>query len=151
MRPFLIIIVSIFIIVLFFSCRPFCQCEPITMAYFECRIINPQGQNLVFGSQALYKIDSIKVLQKRNDFSVHNASVRKSYKDSANLFFDFYVPQAKSFIYYNQLSASDSLEIRWADKKQKCCGEPFIYHSIEEVKFNGTIVQPQNGVYYLVN
>jgi hypothetical protein len=132
------------------SCKQPCQCEPVTIPDFECKILNQQGQNLIFGSQALYKVDSLKVLKTRNDFSVHNASVRRSFSDSSNLRFDFYVPEAKSFFYYNQQAKTDSLEINWVERKGKCCGEPYTYYSVAQVKFNGTVIQPQNQVYYFI-
>lgn len=135
----------------FQSCvKWFCQCEPIAIDNFECRIVSPQGRNLVLGAQAIFKLDSLKVLKNRNDLSVQNAEVSSSYGDTANLQFHFRRPETKSYIYYNQQTGSDSLEIEWVDKQGKCCGDAYTYSSIRQVKFNGAVVQPQGKVYYLI-
>ncbi|HYO21601.1 MAG TPA: hypothetical protein VER36_04285 [Flavisolibacter sp.] len=104
---------------------------------------------MVFGLQASFRLDSIKILKTLNNFSVHHASVQRSYKDTSAVELNFYLPEAKSFIYYNPQTLPDSLEIRWAPKKGKCCGEPFTFYGIDEIKFNSTIVPPQNNIYIL--
>jgi hypothetical protein len=134
------------------SClKPPCQCDPPgPIPYLEFRIVNQQGQNLVFGSSAIFKVDTIQLLKNYNDFSVSNASVNRSYIDSTNLAFNFHVPEAKSFIYYGRQAKTDTLEIDWVHKEGKCCGEPFPYYSPETFKLNDQSLQPRNGVYYIV-
>lgn len=123
---------------------------PSPMQYIELKLVNQQGQNLIFGDTAIYALDSIQILKNYNNFSINNASVRRSFNDSFSLRLDFYVPEPKSFIYYNQQAKTDTLEINWSEKTGKCCNAPFTYYSINGVKFNGLLIQPKNGIYYFV-
>lgn len=101
------------------SCiKPPCKCEPAPMQYVECKFINQQGQNLVSGPTAVYSMDSIQILKNHNSFSVHNASVTKSYRDPSNLMLDFYLPEDRSFVYYGSQAKTDTLDISW-DKRQE--------------------------------
>ena len=103
-----------------------------------------------FNLASLYKMDSIKVLKEKNNPNVNNASVNKGAIDSTNLKFDFYVTEEKSYIYYNQQSSLDSIEIKWLVKKGKCCDAEQEYYTVDSVKFNGVLIKPENGVYQLV-
>lgn len=136
---------------LFHSCsKPPCRCDFDPVHSLETKIVNTQGQNLFLGPAAIYKIDSIRVLNSSNDLSINNASVRKGLSDTTALRFDFYVQATKSFIYYNQQTKPDSLEVDWVQKTGRCCNNPQTYYTIDKVRFNGQIIQPQNGIYLFV-
>jgi hypothetical protein len=66
------------------------------------------------------------------------------------LAFNFYIPEAKSYIYYSKQAKTDTLEISWIAKEGKCCGEPFTYYGAEGLTLNGQPLQPNNGVYLIV-
>lgn len=105
---------------------------------------------MVFGSAALYRLDSVRVLKNRGSLYTNNASVRKGLNDTAALRFDFYVTAAKSYIYFNQQTQTDSLEIIWETKTGRCCQHEETYESVGTVRFNGAVVQPQKGTYVFV-
>lgn len=132
------------------SCiKPPCECDFGDEQFIEIKLVNQQGQNLLFGPLALYQIDSIQVLQEKNNFNISNASVRRGLIDSNNVRFDFHMPAVKSYIYYKQIQ-EDSLEIKWIVKTGKCCRTSQEYNFIDSVKFNNTTIKPLNGVYTLV-
>jgi len=144
-----------FYLVLMYLCytscvKPPCECEPVPIQEIKCRIVNLQGRNLFFGTQATFRLDSFKVLRTPNDFSVHHASVDRYYEDSLSLVLNFYKPEFKSYFYYNRQTNSDSLEVEWKSEKGRCCGESFTHSLPGQVKFNGNIIQPQNGIYYFI-
>lgn len=64
--------------------------------------------------------------------------------------FDFYVPANKSYLYYNQQTQQDSIEIKWLTKTGKCCGSKQSYNIIDSVKFDNVFINPINGLYYFV-
>jgi hypothetical protein len=130
--------------------KPPCECDFVPKHYIDCKLTNQQGQNLVFGSSAIYITDSIQVLKSDNNLSINNASVRKSLDDSFSLRFDFYIEATRSFIYYKYQTKTDTLDIAWSEKTGKCCGSSTTYYVPGEVKFNGALIQPTNGVYYFV-
>lgn len=151
MKNKLILSLASLITILFHSCsKPPCHCDFDPVHSLESKIVNTQGQNLVLGSAAVYKIDSIRVLQSGNDLYINNASVRKGLADTTAVRFDFYIEAAKSYIYYNQQTTPDSLEVDWIQKTGRCCNNPETYYTIDKVKFNNKIIQPQNGVYFFV-
>jgi hypothetical protein len=133
------------------SCnKPPCECDFIPRQYIEIKFINQQDQNLIFGPGALYRIDSIRVLKQKNNFNINNSSVRKGVIDSNNVEFDFYMPAGISYIYYDQQTLQDSLEIKWLTKSGKCCGNLQDYYVVDSVKFDNVFINPINGVYYFV-
>ena len=133
------------------SCnKPPCECDFIPANFIEFKVLNHQGQNLLFGSFALYLTDSIKILKEKNNFTVNNASVRKGLTDSTAIQLNFYVPESKSYIYYNHLTTQDSIEVKWLIKKGKCCGNTQEYRVIDSVKFNTVLIKPIDGIYYFV-
>ncbi|MEJ7823736.1 MAG: hypothetical protein WKF85_15545 [Chitinophagaceae bacterium] len=134
------------------SCnKPPYQCDSFPNQSIEIKIINQQGQNLFFGANSRYLIDSIRVLTQQNNFGVHNASVQKGFIDSNNLLFHFYTPEAKSYIYYNNQTSHDSLEINWVIKITKCeRGGTLEYNAVESVKFNSFFINSINGVYTFI-
>ena len=109
------------------------------------KIVNNQGQNLIFGASALYNADSIRILEQKNNLSITNAFVTKQVADST-LIFDFYKILRKSYIYYNQQTPRDSLEIKWITKIRECCGEKNPYYEVDSVIFNNAFIKPVNGV-----
>ena len=134
-----------------YSCiKPPCQCEPIQSDHVDIKIVDRQGQNLVYCPSKVFPVDSLRVLKNSYDFSVHNASVSRSFSDTTAIQFDFFVPEKKSYMYYNHLTKQDTLDIDWVAKKRKCCGEPYTFQAIEGVKLNGVPVKPQNGIYQVV-
>jgi hypothetical protein len=144
-------LLMIYIILTGISCdKEPCNCDFVARQVTEIKFINQQGQNLIFGATALYHIDSIQVLNQKNNFKINNASVRKGVIDSNNVEFDFYVPAEKNYLYYNQQTQLDSLEIKWLTKTGKCCGNLQEYAVVDSVKFNNVSVKPLNGVYYFV-
>ena len=133
------------------SCnKPPCKCDFVPHQFIEVKFINQQEQNLIFGPTALYRIDSIQVLKEKNSFNINNASLRKGFLDSNNVEFDFYIPAGKSYIYYNQQTKQDSLEIKWSTKTGKCCENLQEYAVVDSVKFNNVFIKPVNAVYYFV-
>jgi hypothetical protein len=144
-------ILAIYFLFNLISCtKPPCKCDFTPAQFIEVKIVNDQGENLIFGPASLYKIDSIKVLKQKNNPNVNNASVNKGAIDSTNLRLDFYMPEEKSYIYYNQQSLPDSIEIKWLNKIGKCCDAEQEYYTVDSVKFNGVLIKPENGVYQLV-
>jgi hypothetical protein len=142
-------LLMIYIILSGISCnKPPCTCDFVPRQFIEIKFINQQGQNLIFGPTALYRIDSVRVLNLKNNFNINNASVRKGVIDSNNVEFDFYITAEKSYIYYNQQTKQDSLEIKWLTKTGKCCENPQEYTIVDSVKFNNISIKPINGVYY---
>ena len=127
-----------------------CICDFFPVQYIKVKFINQQNQNLIFGTNAKYQIDSIQILQQKNNFNINNAAVRKDLADSNNVEFDFYIPAAKSYLYYNQQTETDSIEIKWLTKTGKCCGDSQEYSVVDSVKFNNTSVTAINGVYYFI-
>lgn len=133
------------------SCtKPVCECDFIPVDFIEFKLINHQGQNLLIGSSALYLTDSIKISKEKNNIYIDNASVRKGLTDSTAIQLNFYVPEAKSYIYYNYHTPQDSIEIKWLIKKGKCCGSFQEYKVIESVKFNTVLIKPIDGIYYFL-
>jgi hypothetical protein len=144
-------LLAIYFLLNLISCaKPPCKCDFTPVHFIEIKIVNDQGENLLFGQTALYQMDSIKVLQQKNNPDINNASVNKGAIDSTNVRFDFYVPEEKSYIYYNQQSTLDSIEIKWLAKTGKCCDAEQEYYTVDSVKFNGVVIKPKNGVYQLV-
>jgi len=127
-----------------------CICDFSPVHSIKVKIINQQNQNLLFGTNAIYQIDSIQLLQQKNNFNINNAAVRKDLSDSNNVEFDFYTPAAKSYLYYNQQTDTDSIEIKWLTKTGKCCGNSQEYSVVDSVKFNNTVITGINGVYYFI-
>jgi hypothetical protein len=140
----------IFFCILIASCnKPPCECD-IPSYPIEIKFVNQQGQNLMFGSFALYRIDSLQISKQYNNNDINNASVSKGLTDSTVVRLDFYVPETKSYIYYNDHTPQDSLEIKWLIKKGKCCGNVEEYKVFDSVKFNAVLIKPINGQYYFV-
>lgn len=138
-------------LILISSCnKPPCECDYIAIDFIECKIVNQQGQNLIFGPSALYKIDSVQILNDYNNFNINNASVRKGLIDSTALRFDFHIAAVRSYIFYNHQSAEDSVEVKWLTKTGKCCGASQEYYTIDSVKFNNIFIKPINGIYTFV-
>jgi len=134
------------------SCnKPPYICDAYPGQSIEIKFINQQGQNLIFGLTAQYRIDSIRFLSQKNNFNILNASSQKGFIDSNNIIFHFYTPESKSYIYYNQQTPLDSLEIKWVVKTTKCeRGGSLEYNSMDSVKFNNVFIKPVNGVYTFV-
>lgn len=130
--------------------KPPCECDFIPADFIEFKVLNHQGQNLLFGSFALYLTDSIQILKEKNNLTVNNASVSKGLTDSTAIQLNFYVPEAKNYIYYNHLTPQDSIEVKWLIKKGKCCGNTQEYRVIDSVKFNTVLIKPIDGIYYFV-
>ena len=131
------------------SClKPPCNCEPIPFPSIRVKIVNQQGQNLLFGANALYNPDSIKVSEQRNNVSP-NAFVYHLISDST-LRINFNKPSEKSYIYYNQQTLQDSLEIQWISKTGRCCGEKYTFYEMETLKFNSASITPVNGILHFI-
>ena len=146
-----VICLSILAGVLFGACtKPPCQCDFIPVNHLDIRIVNGQGRNLVFGPSRLFSADSIGILNINNDPKVHNASVRRSPADTAALRLNFYVPAERSFIYYNQQTITDTLDVVWTTKTGRCCGGPQTYQTIESIKLNSAPLQVQSGSYLII-
>ena len=122
--------------------------DPVT--HIEIQFTDSQGKNLIFGPQALYNVDSIRILKQNNNQDTNNASVRKGLIDTNNVRLDFYIEAEKSYIYYNSNVTTDSLRIVYITKTGKVCGHKEEYKSIDSVFFNNTFVKPVNGVYHFV-
>ena len=134
-----------------FSCnKQPCECDYINMQFIEFKLVNQQGQNLIFGSYSKFIADSIQVLKEPNSFNFSNATVSKGFIDSTGLHFDFHIPAIKSYIYYNRQTQQDSLEIKWITKTGKCCGSSSQYSVVDSVKFNNVLAMPVNGVYTFI-
>ncbi|MEP6947750.1 MAG: hypothetical protein ABI863_00685 [Ginsengibacter sp.] len=141
----------IYLILVGFSCnKPPCECDFVPNQSIEIKFINQQEQNLIFGAAAIYRIDSIRILNQKNNFNINNASLQKGFINSNDVKFDFYIPAAKSYIYYNQQTQQDSLEIKWLKKSGKCCGNLQEYRVADSVKFNNTFIKAVDGIYYFV-
>ncbi len=137
--------------ILFLSCtKPPCFCNFTSIQHLEIKISNRQGQNLVFGPARLFSADSISVLKTNNDLTVHSASVNRSSIDTAALRFDFYVTESRSFLYYDQQTKSDTLDIEWSTKTGECCSSPQTFQTIDGVKLNGVPLQANNNIYVFV-
>ncbi|MEO6868075.1 MAG: hypothetical protein ABI168_00425 [Ginsengibacter sp.] len=121
--------------------------DPAT--HIEIQFTDRQGKNLVFGPQAIYNIDSIRVLKEKNNQNINNASVRKGLVDSNNVRFDFYIKAEKSYIYYNSIN-TDSLRIVFISKIGKVCGHNEEYKAIDSLFYNNNLVKPVNEVYHFV-
>ena len=146
-------LITIYILLAGISCsKPPCACDfdSGSNQSIEIKFINQQEQNLISGSAALYRIDSIRVLNKKNNFNINNASVRKGFIDSNNVRLDFYILTKKSYIYYNQQTQQDSLEIKWLAKTGKCRGSVQKYNVPDSVRFNNALIKPVNGIYFFV-
>ena len=122
--------------------------DPVT--YIEIQFTDSQGKNLIFGPNALYNIDSIRILREKNNQDINNASVRKGLIDTNNVRLDFYIEAEKSYIYYNSNVSTDSLRIVYITKTGKVCGHKEEYKDIDSVFFNNTFVKPLNNVYHFV-
>lgn len=143
-------LLPVFLILSVTSClKPPCNCDPLPFKYLKVKIVNQQGQNLLFGTSALYNPDSIKILEQSNNLSVTNAFVSKLISDSTILF-DFIKPSEKNYIYYNQQTSLDSLQIKWRTKTGKCCGEKYTFYEVDSVKFNTGSMKPINGSFILI-
>jgi hypothetical protein len=116
----------------------------------EIKIINQQGQNLLSGSNALYNADNLQILKQPDNLNINNASIRNGLIDTTAVRLDFYVEETKSYIYYNNQTPADSIEIKWLSKTGKCCGAVQRYEDIDSVKFNNAFISPVNGVYHFV-
>jgi hypothetical protein len=145
-KLFVICLVSIV-----FSCnKPPCQCDFVPAQFIEIKFVDQQGQNLVFGTGAKYRLDTLRILNEKNNFNINNASVRRGIGDSTAVRLDFYTPAVKNFIYYNSQTPQDSLIIKWLVKTGKCCGHAEEYMIADSVKFNNDLITPINNVYYFV-
>ncbi len=126
------------------SCgKPVCDLPP--EPHFIAKIVNQQGENLVFGNAPLYNPDSIKVLKQANP-AVLNGLVRKNTRDST-LDFTVRQPITKSYIYYNSQTPLDSLEIKWLFRSTKYCGN---IYEVDSVKFNNGNFKQANGIFTFV-
>ena len=151
MKPAFLYILLICLMSANISCnKPPCECDFIHADFIEFKVLNHQGQNLLFGPFALYLTDSIQILKEKNNLTVNNASVSKGLTDSTAIQLNFYVPEVKSYIYYNHLTPQDSIEVKWLIKKGKCCGNIQEYRVIDSVKFNTMLIKPIDGIYYFV-
>ena len=151
MKPASLYILLIYLMPANISCnKPPCECDFIPADFIEFKVLNHQGQNLLFGPFALYLTDSIQILKEKNNLTVNNASVSKGLTDSTAIQLNFYVPEVKSYIYYNHLTPQDSIEVKWLIKKGKCCGNIQEYRVIDSVKFNTMLIKPIDGIYYFV-
>jgi hypothetical protein len=140
----------LFFIILTSCDKPCNDCgDPNPTQFIKAKILNQQGQNLIFGSTALYHSDSIRLLKEKNNLSITNGSVSKNTKDST-LLLEFYNSEGKIYIYYNQQTPQDSLEIKYLFKSQRCCGKLTTYSEIDSVKFNSIYNKPVNGVVHFV-
>lgn len=127
-----------------------CICDFVPVQFIEVKFVNSQNQNIIFGQFAQYKIDSLHVLKQRSSFEISNASVIRGLIDSNNVRFDFYIPAGKSYLYYDQQSPQDSLDIKWLTKTGKCCGGAESYNVVDSVKFNNILIKPVNGIYTFI-
>ncbi len=131
--------------------KPPYQCDIFPDQSIEIKFLNQQGQNIIAVPNASYLIDSIKVLKFKNSFNIHNASVQKGLLNPENIKLYFYTPETKSFIYYNQQTASDTLEINWVIKAVNCeRGGSMEYNAVDAVKFNSILIEPVDGVYTFI-
>jgi hypothetical protein len=136
----------------FISCnKPPYYCDTFGDHSIEIKFLNQQGQNLIFGSNRQFQLDSIRLLNQINNYTSYNASHQRGFVDSNNVIFHFYVPESKSYIYYNQQTPMDSLEIKWVTKTAKCDrGGSLEVNVVDSVKFNNALIKPVNGVYSFV-
>ena len=137
----------VLLILIFFACnKPPCNCDFVDISSITFKVLNQQDQNLVFGPQRIFSKDSIQFLKGLNNFSIHTASVSRSYYDSSSLTANFYKNDSKTYIYYNQQTPPDSIEVEWEQKQGKCCGSSQSYLTIKSYKLNNASPQIQNGV-----
>jgi hypothetical protein len=145
------ILLSLYLIYSGVSCTksPCNDCgDPDGRYSISAKIVNQQGQNLIFGPSALYNSDSIRLLKQKNppvSIGVVYTNIRNS-----TLGFEFNTIEAKNYIYYNSQTPMDSLELIWSTKTFKCCGHISTYNIIDSVKFNQTFVKPVNENYTLI-
>lgn len=133
------------------ACDLFCTCEPPLDDHLALRVLNRQGENLLAGPQARFRLDSLAVLEQPFQFSVHAAAVQRSNVDSGQFFLFFHRPGAnKAYLHYNRSSAPDTLDVRWEERKGRCCRESYTVQELREVKVNGSTTTPQNGVYTII-
>jgi len=131
------------------ACKSFCVCEPEPPGGISFVVLNKNGQDLLFGAQARYKPDSVKILIKDQAgnftagaysiYSFDNSAVRAYLNDSQK--------------YYLYLSASeplDSIEAEWKPVTEKCCGDKYQTRILRSLKFNGKVTEPLNGTYQLI-
>lgn len=110
-----------------------CLCDFDLGQYLEVKFINQQNQNLIFGPNAIFQIDSIQALYQKDIFNTNTASVKKGRIDLTNVEFDFYRPEEKT-LYINQQTTQDSLEIKWVTKTGKCCESNQEYNAVDSSK-----------------
>jgi hypothetical protein len=123
------------------SCgKPVCDLPP--NPHFVAKIVNQQGENLVFGNAALYNPDSIKILKQTNP-PVMNGFVMKNTPDSTLDFLIFIQPLNKRYIYYNSQTPLDSLEIKWLFRSTRYCGN---IYEVDSVKFNNGNFKQANAI-----
>jgi hypothetical protein len=143
--------ITVILIFLFGACTKWpCIADFDSGTHIEIQFTDSQGKNLIFGPNALYNIDSIRVLEEKNNQDINNASVRKGLIDTNNVRLDFYIEAEKSYIYYNSNVTTDSLRIVYITKTGKVCGHKEEYKDIDSVFFNNTFVKPLNNVYHFV-
>jgi hypothetical protein len=148
---FLYLLLIIYFLQASISCsKPPCECNFIPADFIEIKIYNQQSQNLIFGPYAIYKSDSIQILKEKGNTSIDNASVQTGITDSTAIRLNFYLHETKNYIYYNDHTPPDSLEVIWLTKKGKCCGNQEEYRVVDSVKFNNMPVKADKGVYYFV-
>ncbi len=148
---FLYIFLIIYLLQTSASCsKPPCECDFIPSNFIDIKIYNQQYQNLIFGPYSIYESDSIQILKENRNTSINNASIQKGSTDSTAIRLNFYVHEIKSYIYYNDHTPSDSLEIIWLIKKGKCCDNEKEYRVVDSVKFNNMPVKADKGVYYFI-
>ncbi|MEJ7822709.1 MAG: hypothetical protein WKF85_10335 [Chitinophagaceae bacterium] len=124
------------------SCKKLVKCDAPPTPHFVAKIVNQQGENLVFGNAALYNPDSIKILKQTNP-SVMNGFVMKNTRDSTLDFEIFIQPLNKRYIYYNSQTPLDSLEIKWLIRKTRYCGN---IYEVDSVKFNNGNFKQAMGI-----
>jgi hypothetical protein len=150
-RSITMTLLSVVASLLFTACdKPPCECNFLPAHHIDIRVLDAQGRNLVFGPARRFSADSIGILKTAKDLTIHNASVNRSPDDSASLRLNFYIPAERSFLYYNQQAATDTLDVAWTTKTGRCCGGPQTYQTIESVRFNNISLPLQNGSYLLV-
>ena len=54
-----------------------CECDFIPADFIEFKVLNHQGQNLLFGSFALYLTDSIQILKEKNNLTVNGVCKKR--------------------------------------------------------------------------
>lgn len=134
------------------SCtKPPCEFDFVDINFIAIKVENQQRQNLFSGASAVHNADSIRVLNKINNFDVDNAAVIKSPNESSSVIFSFYKTESvKSYIYYNSQLPQDSIELITTAKIGCCCGNKVDYKDITGVKFNNVTITPTNGRFIFV-